>query len=90
MLCELLDAETTAERAAQIREIIARCPGCFRRLEDEQAARVLVRDCCGAARAPEGLKRRILAQITTLTVSQVTQVTQVSQVTQVRVSRPGR
>lgn len=71
LLRELLDSDTSAERAGEIRRVIAQCPECFSRYENETAARLLVRTCCGGARAPEDLRRRITASVTTVSVTQV-------------------
>ncbi|EEI15844.1 putative mycothiol system anti-sigma-R factor [Corynebacterium lipophiloflavum DSM 44291] len=71
MLCELLDSETTAARAAEIRDFIQSCPECFSRYENELAARTIVQKCCGASHAPDHLRQRIIASITTVSVTQV-------------------
>lgn len=70
LLCEMFDPETTRARAEEIRSEIANCPECLRRLESEQDVRGLVRDCCGQANAPEPLRQRIIASITTVTYTE--------------------
>ncbi|WP_291314646.1 mycothiol system anti-sigma-R factor [Corynebacterium sp. UBA2622] len=69
LLCELLDGDTTPERAAEIRERLAACPECFSHLQSELAVRGLVRDCCGKVHAPEPLRERIITSITTVSVT---------------------
>ncbi|WKD57049.1 Anti-sigma factor RsrA [Corynebacterium capitovis DSM 44611] len=67
LMCELLDSHTSPERAAEIRAVIAACPACFERFRSEQEVRGIVRRCCGEAQAPEPLRQRIIASITTVT-----------------------
>ena len=65
LLCELLDESTTYARALAIREHIAQCDFCQKRLESEETIRSLVRNCCnGQAKAPQALRRRISVEIT--------------------------
>ncbi|QYH20139.1 mycothiol system anti-sigma-R factor [Corynebacterium aquatimens] len=71
LLCELFDPETSAERATEVRSTLAGCPHCVSRLESEQAVRHLVRDCCGNAHAPEPLRQRIIASITSVTYTEI-------------------
>ncbi|QPK84242.1 mycothiol system anti-sigma-R factor [Corynebacterium qintianiae] len=71
MLCELLDSDTNPARAAEIRGLISDCPECFSRYEDELAARLLVQKCCGGAQAPDTLRQRIIASITTVSVTEI-------------------
>lgn len=71
LLCELFDPDTPPARVLEIREQIAACPHCFGRLESEQAVRDLVRDCCGEARAPEPLRERIIASITSVSYTEI-------------------
>lgn len=71
LLCELFDAETTPARAAAIRRELATCPECQRRFESEQAVRVLVRDCCGRAQAPQPLRERIVTSLTSVTYTEI-------------------
>ena len=71
MLCELLDSETSAERAAEIRDFIQSCPECFSRYENELAARTIVQKCCGDSHAPDHLRQRIIASLTTVSITQI-------------------
>ena len=65
LFCELLDESTTYARALAIREHIAQCDFCQKRLESEEIIRSLVRNCCnGQAKAPQALRRRISVEIT--------------------------
>ncbi|WP_394281287.1 anti-sigma factor [Corynebacterium sp.] len=64
LLCELLDDETTAARAEEIKQEISRCPECFHQLQSERAVRELVRGCSGCEPAPETLRTRIIERIT--------------------------
>ncbi|WP_018296154.1 mycothiol system anti-sigma-R factor [Corynebacterium lubricantis] len=63
LLCELLDEDTTQERATEIQEIIASCPECFGRLKSEQEVRAMVRRCGQPDPAPEQLRTRIMQRI---------------------------
>lgn len=69
LLRELLDDETTPERAAAINERLNSCPECFNQLQAEVAVRSLVRSCCGQAQAPEPLRQKIMTTITTVSVT---------------------
>ncbi len=69
LLCELLDGDTSPERAADIRARLAACPECFSHLQSELAVRGLVRECCGEVQAPEPLRERIITSITTVSVT---------------------
>lgn len=70
-LCELLDSDITPDRAEAIRAVIAQCPECFSRYENEVAARLLVQSCCGGAHAPDALRERIITSITRVSVTEV-------------------
>lgn len=70
-LCELLDADITPQRAAEIRAMIAQCPDCFSRYENEVAARLIVQSCCGGAQAPDTLRQRIVTSITRVSVTEM-------------------
>ena len=69
LLRELLDDDTTPERAAHIRQRLDSCPQCFSQLQAELAVRGLVRKCCGEAHAPEPLRQRIITSISTVSVT---------------------
>ncbi|QPK79701.1 mycothiol system anti-sigma-R factor [Corynebacterium lizhenjunii] len=64
LFCELLDQRTSYARALEIREHIAQCDECQRRLESEEVVRAMVRTCCGKSQAPQELRQRISVQIT--------------------------
>ena len=69
-LCELFDAETTPERREAITRDLASCPECLAVARSERDVRSMVKDCCGPAKAPEPLRRRIIASITTVTYTE--------------------
>lgn len=71
LLCEMFSPETPDERRDAIREIVAECPECAEHVESERAVRDMVRNCCGHARAPEPLRERIIASITTISYTEV-------------------
>ena len=71
LMCEMFDPGTTAQRREEIRAAVSGCPECAAHVRSEQAVRELVRDCCGQARAPEPLRDRIIASITTISYTEV-------------------
>ncbi len=58
------DRELTEEEAAEIRNHLLACEPCLDEYDVEQAMRVLIRRCCGAETAPDGLRMKIRATIT--------------------------
>ena len=70
LLCELFDEETTAERRETIKRDLASCPECMAIARSERDVRTMVKDCCGSGRAPEPLRQRIIASITTVTYTE--------------------
>lgn len=71
LLCELFDEDTTAERREAITSDLASCPECMAIARSERDVRAMVRECCGPAKAPEPLRQRIIASITTVTYTEV-------------------
>ncbi|AIJ32994.1 MULTISPECIES: mycothiol system anti-sigma-R factor [Corynebacterium] len=71
LLCELFDPSTTPERVEEIRVRVKACPHCFGQLESEEAVRRIVRSCCGQAHAPEPLRKRIIASLSSVTYTEI-------------------
>jgi anti-sigma factor (TIGR02949 family) len=64
-LYEFLDHELADADADQIRAHLDACEPCLDAFGVEEAMRAVVRRCCSAARAPEGLRVRV-TRITTI------------------------
>ena len=58
------DQELTEEEAAEIRRHLMACEPCLDEFDVEQAMRLLIRRCCGAETAPDGLRMKIRATFT--------------------------
>ena len=58
-----LDGEIDEQRKDQIREHLEECGPCLRQFGIEREVKILVARCCGADRAPESLRLRIVARI---------------------------
>ncbi|WJY96964.1 hypothetical protein [Corynebacterium fournieri] len=71
LLCELFDADTPPARREEIRKDLAACPECLAVAQSERDVRAIVRECCGPAKAPEPLRQRIVASLTTVTYTEV-------------------
>ncbi|APT93078.1 hypothetical protein CPHO_09485 [Corynebacterium phocae] len=61
---ELLDSDTSPERAVEIRHHLQRCQECCGRLEREEFIRTLVSRSGSTAKAPAGLRQRITVSFT--------------------------
>lgn len=71
LLCELFDHDTSPERRETIRQSLASCPDCMAIAQSERDVRTIVKDCCGPAKAPEPLRQRIIASITTVSYTEI-------------------
>jgi mycothiol system anti-sigma-R factor len=58
-----LDGEITDARKHVIREHLDECAPCLRQFGIEQEVKALVARCCGADRAPEALRIKIVTRI---------------------------
>lgn len=61
-----LDLECDDERRDLIREHLDDCGPCLREFGIEKEVKLLVSRCCGAERAPDGLRERLRAKIAEL------------------------
>lgn len=66
---EYIDGEVTAAELAAVREHLLDCPPCLEEHDVQVALKALVRRCLSTERAPEGLRVRILTQITATQVT---------------------
>lgn len=71
LLCELFDEDTAPERREEIKNDLAACPECLAVAQSERDVRTMVRECCGPVKAPEPLRQRIIASITTVSYTEV-------------------
>lgn len=62
------DHALSEDEADAIREHLMACEPCLDRYDVEHALRILIRRCCTAERAPDTLRVRVRAQITSTTV----------------------
>ena len=58
-----LDLECDDDRRELIREHLDECSPCLREYGIEQEVKILVARCCGAERAPDGLRERLRAKL---------------------------
>jgi len=58
-----LDGEIDEQRKSKIREHLDECAPCLRQFGIEKEVKLLVARCCGADRAPDALRTRIVARI---------------------------
>jgi len=65
---EFLDGEMTGHDVAKIRQHLDECEPCLREYDLDEALKALVRRACGCEQAPDGLRLRIRARITEITV----------------------
>lgn len=65
---EFHDHALSEDEADEIRAHLIACEPCLDRYDVEEAMRLLIRRCCSSERAPETLKLRVRAQISSRTV----------------------
>ncbi|MDT5371364.1 MAG: hypothetical protein QOC62_5795 [Mycobacterium sp.] len=64
----LLDGECTAERDEKLRHHLEECPGCLRHYGVEKRIKQLIAAKCGGDKAPEGLRQRLILEISRTTI----------------------
>ena len=64
----LLDGECTAERDEKLRHHLEECPGCLRHYGVEERIKSLIAAKCGGDKAPEGLRQRLILEISRTTI----------------------
>lgn len=64
----LLDGECTPETRDKLRQHLELCPGCLRHYGVEERIKMLIATKCGGEKAPEGLRQRLMLQITRTTI----------------------
>ena len=63
-----LDGEIDEARTTRIRRHLDECSPCLRQFGIEREVKQLVARCCGAERAPDDLRGRIVAQLQRVTL----------------------
>lgn len=63
-----LDGEIDEARTTRIRQHLDECSPCLRQFGIEREVKQLVARCCGAERAPDDLRGRIVAQLQRVTI----------------------
>ncbi|HNM85084.1 MAG TPA: mycothiol system anti-sigma-R factor [Mycobacterium sp.] len=64
----LLDGECTEDTRAKLRRHLEECPACLRHYGVEERIKALIATKCSGERAPEGLRQRLLIEITRTTI----------------------
>ena len=64
----LLDGECTPETRDKLRHHLELCPGCLRHYGVEERIKTLIAAKCGGEKAPEGLRQRLMVQISRSTI----------------------
>ena len=64
----LLDGECTADTKDKLRHHLEECPGCLRYYGVEEQIKTLIGRKCGGEKAPEGLRQRLLLEISRTTI----------------------
>ena len=64
----LLDGECTAETKDKLRHHLEECPGCLRQYGVEEQIKRLIATKCGGDKAPEGLRARLMLEISRTTI----------------------
>jgi len=68
---EYLDGEMPDMDCAKIKVHLAECAGCLDEYDRDELLKAIIRRSCACEPAPEELRTRILASITTMTVTRV-------------------
>ena len=64
----LLDGECTAETRDKLAHHLEECPGCLRYYGVEERIKTLIARKCGGEKAPEGLRARLMMEISRTTI----------------------
>ena len=64
----LLDGECTPETRDKLRHHLEACPECLRQYGVEEKIKRLIAAKCGGEKAPEGLRQRLLLEISRTTI----------------------
>ena len=64
----LLDGECTPETRDKLRHHLEACPGCLRHYGVEEKIKRLIATKCGGEKAPEGLRQRLMLEISRTTI----------------------
>ena len=64
----LLDGECTPETRDKLRHHLEACPGCLRQYGVEERIKRLIAAKCGGDKAPEGLRQRLMLEISRTTI----------------------
>lgn len=70
-LYEFLDSELDDSERERLDRHVTNCPDCTEAAEAEHHIRMLLRNAC-AEQAPQGLRARVVAQLTVLRTSRIT------------------